>query len=171
MAQAGVGPLLCGSMSEAHHIAADERTTLIRAARSALDAAGLTHVPLIVGTGVGSTRETIALTKAAAAAGADYSIVITSGYYAGALAKSPAALHAFFTDIADASPIPVMIYNCECAFRPSGPCRLTNLLSPRRSGRPQPRFRPHHRARKAPEHLRREADVRARLFAYPSECA
>lgn len=112
MAQAGVGLVLSGSMSEAHHLTPDERVTLIKAARSALDQAGLTQVPIIAGTGVGSTRESISLSKQAAAAGADYAIVITSGYYAGALAGNTAALKAFFTDIADASPIPVMIYNC-----------------------------------------------------------
>jgi dihydrodipicolinate synthase/N-acetylneuraminate lyase len=113
MAQAGVAPVLAGSMSEAHHLTPEERVTLIKAARSALDQAGLTQVPIIAGTGVGSTRESISLSKQAAAAGADYAIVITSGYYAGALAGNTVALKAFFTDIADASPIPVMIYNCE----------------------------------------------------------
>jgi dihydrodipicolinate synthase/N-acetylneuraminate lyase len=114
VAQAGVGPLLSGSMSEAHHISADERTTLIRAARAALDGAELQHVPIVAGVGVGSTRESIALATQAAHAGADYAIAICSGYYAGALAADRAALRAFFADIADASPIPVMIYNCAC---------------------------------------------------------
>jgi 4-hydroxy-2-oxoglutarate aldolase len=116
MATAGVGPLLTGSMSEAHHLTSSERLTLIHAARKALDGAGLQQVPLIVGTGVGSTRESIALTKEAANAGADYAIVITSGYYAGALSGNTPALKAFFTEIADASPIPIMIYNCKPRF-------------------------------------------------------
>jgi 4-hydroxy-2-oxoglutarate aldolase len=112
LAQAGVGPVLSGSMSEAHHISADERTALIRAVERAAGGAGFTHVPLIAGVGVGSTRESIALCSQAAAAGADYAIAICSGYYAGALGSDRAALTAFFSDIADASPIPVMVYNC-----------------------------------------------------------
>lgn len=52
------------------------------------------------------------LTSQAAAAGADYAIVITSGYFAGVLAGNPAALKAFFTEVAEKSPIPIMIYNC-----------------------------------------------------------
>lgn len=61
--------------------------------------------------GVGSTRGTIQLCHEAARAGADFAIVIPSGYYAGALPK--AALKKFFLDVAKESPLPVMIYNCE----------------------------------------------------------
>jgi 4-hydroxy-2-oxoglutarate aldolase len=60
--------------------------------------------------GVGSTKGTIQLSKEAAAAGADFAIVIPSGYYAGALGRE--ALKKYFVDVAEASPIPVMIYNC-----------------------------------------------------------
>jgi len=108
---AGVGPLIAGSMGEAIHLSHSERVTLIQAARNALDDAGYADVPLIVGTGAGSTRETIELTNAAAAAGADYAIVIASGYFAGALSASRTALKDFFVEISETSPIPVMIYN------------------------------------------------------------
>lgn len=112
VASAGVGPLLAGSMGEAHHISHDERVILIKAARAALDEAGLTDVPLIAGTGAGSTRETVFLCKQAAEAGADAAIVIASGYYAGVLANSRSALKAFWTEVAEKSPLPVIIYNC-----------------------------------------------------------
>lgn len=112
VAKAGVRPLLTGSMGEAHHLTHSERTILITAARRALDQAGLTTVPIIAGTGAGSTRETVELSKAAALAGADYAIVIASGYYAGALAGNREALRAFWTEVAEKSPIPVIIYNC-----------------------------------------------------------
>lgn len=98
-------------MGEAHHLEPEERVTLIKTARQVLDSNGLTTVPIICGTGVGSARQTIALTKEAAEAGADYSIVITSGYFAGAL--DPPAIKAYFLEVAEASPIPVMIYNCK----------------------------------------------------------
>lgn len=61
--------------------------------------------------GTGATKLTIQLCKEAAQAGADFAIVIASGYYAGALSK--AALKKFFVDVGNASPIPVMVYNCE----------------------------------------------------------
>ncbi|KAI0785517.1 dihydrodipicolinate synthetase [Abortiporus biennis] len=111
VAKAGVGPLIAGSMGEAIHLTHSERTTLIQTARHALDDAGLTDVPLIVGTGTGSTRETIQLCKEAAEAGADFAIVITSGYFAGALANNRKALKAFFVEVAAKSPIPIIIYN------------------------------------------------------------
>ncbi|CAL1704611.1 unnamed protein product [Somion occarium] len=111
VAKAGVGPLLAGSLGEAHHLSHAERTTLITTARKALDAEGLTHVPIIAGTGVGSTRETIELSKQAAKDGADAAIVIASGYFAGVLAGNKKALKQFWADVAEASPIPVIIYN------------------------------------------------------------
>jgi len=109
---AGVRPLISGTLGEAHHLSHLERTTLIRSARKVLDAAGHLQVPIIAGTGAGSTRETIELTKEAAEAGADYAIVIASGYFAGVLASDRAALKAFWTEVSERSPIPIMIYNC-----------------------------------------------------------
>jgi 4-hydroxy-2-oxoglutarate aldolase len=105
--------LLAGSNGEAIHLSHDERVTLIKAARRVLDSSGFEHVPIIAGTGGGSTRETIHLCKAAAAAGADYAIVITPGYFAGALARNRDALKAFYTEVAAKSPIGVILYNCE----------------------------------------------------------
>ncbi len=118
LAKAGVRPLLAGSMGEAHHLSHSERITLIKAARQALDKAGLVSVPIVAGTGAGSTRETIELCKEAAEAGADYTIVIISGYFAGALANNRKALKAFWTEVAAKSPIPVIIYNCTLSFLP-----------------------------------------------------
>ncbi|KAK7054784.1 hypothetical protein VNI00_003247 [Paramarasmius palmivorus] len=108
---AGVGPLIAGSMGEALHLSHSERVTLIKAARRTLDANGFPEVPLIVGTGAGSTRETLELTVEAANAGADFAIVITSGYFSGALANNKKALKDFFREVSEKSPIPIMIYN------------------------------------------------------------
>lgn len=112
-AKAGVRPLLAGSMGEGVHLTHEERVALIKAARAALDDAGFTTVPIVAGTGTGSTRETVELSKEAAAAGADYTIVITSGYFAGVLANNKKAQKAFFKEVSEKSPIPVIIYNCK----------------------------------------------------------
>ncbi|KAI0807322.1 dihydrodipicolinate synthetase [Fomes fomentarius] len=109
--KAGVKPLLAGTMGEAHHLSHQERVDLIKAARQALDDAGFKDIPIISGSGAGSTRETIELSKEAAAAGADYVIVIISGYFAGALAGNKKALKAFWSEVSEKSPIPVIIYN------------------------------------------------------------
>ncbi|KDQ07055.1 hypothetical protein BOTBODRAFT_120577 [Botryobasidium botryosum FD-172 SS1] len=111
LAKAGVGILIAGSMGEGHHLSQEERRQLISSARAALDGAELSHVPIVAGTGAPTTRETHELTRQAAKAGADYAIVIASGYFAGALANDRAALLDFFTEVADQSPIPVIIYN------------------------------------------------------------
>ncbi|KZT37998.1 aldolase [Sistotremastrum suecicum HHB10207 ss-3] len=112
---AGVGILVCGSMGEAPHLSHEERVILIKAARRALDKAGLHHAPIVAGTGSHSLRETLHLTRAAAQAGADYSIVICSGYFAGAIANDKQALKAFWSEVAAKSPIPVIIYNYPAA--------------------------------------------------------
>ncbi|KAI6109503.1 hypothetical protein F5141DRAFT_1115011 [Pisolithus sp. B1] len=108
-ATAGVGQVLAGSMGEAIHLARSERITLIRAARRALDAAGLTDRPIIAGIGAGSTRETIEL------AGADYGIAIISGYFAGAIAGNKKALKAYWKEVSEKSAIPVLVYNYPSA--------------------------------------------------------
>ena len=113
MAKAHVGILVCGTMGEAHHLSPEERIAVIKATREALDGAGFHSAFIIAGTGVGSTRETIARTEEAAAAGADYSIVIPPGYFAAALGHDRKALKEFFKDVSEASPIPVMVYNCR----------------------------------------------------------
>lgn len=80
-------------------------------AREALDGAGFKDMPILAGTGTGSAKETIRITKEAAEAGADYSIVIFPGYFAFAMGRNKAALREYFVKVLDASPIPVMIYN------------------------------------------------------------
>ena len=53
LAKAGVQPLISGSMGEAIHLSHQERASLIKAARVALDHAGLVDVPIVAGTGTG----------------------------------------------------------------------------------------------------------------------
>ncbi|KAI9455014.1 dihydrodipicolinate synthetase [Lactarius psammicola] len=111
LARAGVRPLLAGTMGEGLHLAHGERASLVRSVRNALDAEGFSDVPIVVGTGGGSTRETVILCEEAAAAGADAVIVITPGYFAGVLANHRRALKAFFVEVAEKSTLPVLIYN------------------------------------------------------------
>ena len=96
VAKAQVGILVCGSMGEAHHLVPEERVAIIKATREALDGEGFPSLPIIAGTGVGSTRETVARAKEAADAGADYAIVVPSGYFAAALGSDRKALKGFF---------------------------------------------------------------------------
>ncbi len=63
---------------------------------------------VMAGTGAESTRETIALTKEAAGLGIDYAIVITPHYYKPRYDQ--AAYVAHYEAVADASPVPIIIY-------------------------------------------------------------
>lgn len=112
LARAGVRPLLAGTTGEGIHLARGERAILVRAVRDALDAEGFSDVPIIVGTGGDSTRETVILCEEVAASGADAVIVITPGYFGGFLANHRRALKAFYVEVAEKSPLPVLIYNC-----------------------------------------------------------
>jgi 4-hydroxy-2-oxoglutarate aldolase len=123
-------------MGEAIHLSHQERTTLIKTARKALDGAGLVSVPVIAGIGGGSTRESIELANEAAAAGADYAIAIASGYFAGVLSGNRKALKAFWQEVSFKSPIPVIIYNCPCLLLlvVFNSMYLTVILDPGASG-------------------------------------
>ncbi|QRV81983.1 dihydrodipicolinate synthetase family protein [Ceratobasidium sp. AG-Ba] len=74
-----------------------------------MDAAGAKNMPLIAGTGVSSTWETIEITKEAAEAGAGYAMVISPGYFKSSMSDD--SLEKFFTEVAEASPIPILVYN------------------------------------------------------------
>ncbi len=65
--------------------------------------------PVIVGTGAESTMETIRLNKMAAEAGADAVLVVTPNYYKGDMTEP--VLARFYRDVADASKLPLILYN------------------------------------------------------------
>ncbi|CAE6437727.1 unnamed protein product [Rhizoctonia solani] len=110
LAQAGVhGLVVNGTTGEPSHLSRTERSDVIKTHRAALDSAGFQKLPLIVGTGVSSTWETIELTKEAAEAGGNFAIVIPPGYFKSAMTN--ASLEAYYTEVADASPIPILLYN------------------------------------------------------------
>jgi len=64
---------------------------------------------IIAGTYCESTRETIILSKKAADLGVDAILVLPPNYYKGGMKDE--VLQKYFTDIADESPLPMMLYN------------------------------------------------------------
>ncbi|KAI0429628.1 mitochondrial putative 4-hydroxy-2-oxoglutarate aldolase [Xylaria sp. FL1042] len=112
LAQAGVtGIATQGSNGEAVHLTHSERELVTATTRSALDRAGFSHIPVIVGCGAQSVRETIELCRQAAEAGGDYALVLPPSYYATLFAPSSETILRYFTEVADASPIPIIVYN------------------------------------------------------------
>lgn len=99
------GYVIMGTNGEAVHLATEERSQVIEAAR---DAAG-EEVPILAGCGEQSTRATIANCLQAARSGANAALVLPPFYYKGRMDSH--ALIAHYRAVADASPLPVVIYN------------------------------------------------------------
>jgi 4-hydroxy-2-oxoglutarate aldolase len=99
------GYIVLGSNGENVHLTDQEKVEVLRTTRGVIPADKL----LIAGTGGESTRGTIALTEQAAAAGADAALVVHPGYYKGQM--TPAVLINHYRVLADASPIPILVYN------------------------------------------------------------
>ena len=110
------GILISGSTGESVFLDDDERRVRGEAASDVVPAAGLG----IAGTGSEATRHPVRLPREAAEAGADAVLVSPPAYYKGAM--TPAVLARHYTAVAEASPIPVMIYQV--------PLRLSTLEFP-----------------------------------------
>lgn len=116
LARAGVTGLATqGSNGEAVHLTHVERQLVTFTTRKALNEAGFSHMPIIVGCGSQSTRETIEYCHEARKAGGDYALVLPPSYYAGMFTPASGTIIDYFTEVADASPIPLIIYNYPAA--------------------------------------------------------
>ena len=99
------GVVIAGSTGEAALLDEAERSSLVEVAREILPK-GKT---LIVGAGAESTRYAIRLAKNAAARGADAVLVVAPHYYSASMTSDVLLKH--YRAVADASPIPVILYN------------------------------------------------------------
>jgi 4-hydroxy-2-oxoglutarate aldolase len=103
------GVVLFGSTGEGPLLDEDEKTRLMAATR---DVVG--ERLLLAGTGAESTRATIRQTKAVAAGGADAVLVQPPAYFKPMM--TPEALRDHFAAVADASPVPVILYQVPPRF-------------------------------------------------------
>jgi 4-hydroxy-2-oxoglutarate aldolase len=99
------GLLALGSNGEAASIDEDEAERVIATVREGVPRDRV----LLAGTGRQSTRATIAATKRAAKAGADAVLVLTPFYFKSQMTQDALADH--YRAVADASPVPVLLYN------------------------------------------------------------
>lgn len=99
------GYVVLGSNGEYVMLNESERAEVWEAARASIPPTKL----FFAGTGAESTQTAIALTKRAAELGADAAMVVTPHYYKSQL-NAPTLIHHYLM-IADASPIPILLYN------------------------------------------------------------
>jgi 4-hydroxy-2-oxoglutarate aldolase len=99
------GYVALGSTGERVHLNETEARKVIEVAREKIPESRA----FIVGAGQQSSRGTIEELRAFAGIGADAGLVITPYFYRRALTQT--ALQSFYLEVADASPIPIILYN------------------------------------------------------------
>lgn len=99
------GYLALGSNGEAVHLDETEAEAVVRTVRAAAAPGKL----VLAGAGRLSTRATVEAAKRAAGAGADAVLVFTPFFFKGSMTADALAAH--FEAVADASPVPVLVYN------------------------------------------------------------
>jgi len=115
------GVVVGGTTGESPVLDRSELEELVRRARSRL--AG--RIPVIAGSGTNCTAKTVALSEAAAAAGADALLVVTPYYNK----PTQEGLYRHFTAVADAVDVPMILYNVPgrtaCDMLPETVARLS----------------------------------------------
>ena len=97
--------MLLGSTGERVHLEESEYLRTLETARAEIPSDGA----FIAGVGQHSTRGTIAEIKKAVQCGADSVLVLTPHYYRSAITQNALVNH--YTAVADASPVPVLLYS------------------------------------------------------------
>lgn len=99
------GYLVIGSNSETVYLSEEEKLELVKLTVEHAKKDRL----IMVGSGLESARETIKLTNKCAKLGAQCALVLTPFYYGSAMDSK--AMIRFFTEVADNSDIPILLYN------------------------------------------------------------
>lgn len=99
------GYAVCGSNGEAVFLTHEEKLKLTEAVRRL----AIPGKVLIAGTGSESIKETISLTNEMAGLGTDYALILTPSFYKSEMKHE--SLVIYYTTIADAVKIPVILYN------------------------------------------------------------
>jgi dihydrodipicolinate synthase/N-acetylneuraminate lyase len=115
LCSAKVHGIVCmGSTGEAVHLNDDERQLVLRTARKAIDmssSSSSSTVKLLAGCSKESVRDTLQLIQQAAQNGADYAMVLPPSYYLAWTSNRSDVIDSFYSQVADRSPIPIVIYN------------------------------------------------------------
>lgn len=100
-----LGFFVLGSNGENKSLTEEEKVRILEAV---LEEKSEQHL-VMAGTGYESTRQTIAFSKHAAELGADFVSLLTPSYFKKRLTDD--AMIRYYTDVAEAVPIPVLVYN------------------------------------------------------------
>jgi dihydrodipicolinate synthase/N-acetylneuraminate lyase len=103
------GIVLAGTNGEAITLSRAEKSDLVRATRQAARDLGKPELPICLGTSGTSTRDVLDDCVAAKDAGANFALVLVPSFFHFAMTKD--AVCEFFKEVADASPVPIVIYN------------------------------------------------------------
>ncbi|KAI1612749.1 hypothetical protein EDD37DRAFT_678968 [Exophiala viscosa] len=103
------GIVIAGSSGEAATLTMDERSQLVSRTRSIAKAQGKDKFPVTIGCIAGCTRDIMSQITAGHRSGADYALVLVPSIFHWAMTKK--AVVAFFQEVADRSPVPILIYN------------------------------------------------------------
>lgn len=101
--------MIAGTNGEAATLTSGEKSQLVQTTRKVAQRLGRGEIPIVLGCGAGCTRDVIDQTVEAKAAGADAALVLVPSYFH--FAMDAAAITSFFQEVADSSPIPIIIYN------------------------------------------------------------
>jgi 4-hydroxy-2-oxoglutarate aldolase len=103
------GVVLAGTNGEAITLSRAEKSELVRATRQAAQDLGKPELPICLGTSGTSTRDVLDDCVAAKEAGANFALVLVPSFFHFAMTKD--AVCEFFEEVADASSVPIIIYN------------------------------------------------------------
>ncbi|KIX95191.1 uncharacterized protein Z520_09107 [Fonsecaea multimorphosa CBS 102226] len=110
LVQAGIaGVVTLGSNGEAVHLTSEEKKLVTSRTRQVMVSAGRGDMPVVVGSSAQSVAETVQLCRDAAEAGGSHVLVLPPSYYKAAM--TPKAIHDFYIKVADASPLPLVVYS------------------------------------------------------------
>ena len=101
--------VIAGTNGEAVTLSHAEKAQLVKTTREIASANGRPDLPITLGCGGYTTAQVIAETRVAAESGADFALVLVPSYFHFAMDQE--AIVTFFEELADSSPVPIVIYN------------------------------------------------------------
>ena len=103
------GIVIAGTNGEAATLSSTEKRQLVQSARKIAERLGRADLPITIGGVAGCTRDAIQQTVEAKEAGASYYLALVPSYFHFAMGRD--AILAYFQELADASPVPIVLYN------------------------------------------------------------